>query len=95
MQRRGLVNLVLAGSACGIRPLAQPPRYRQGLRGLLPRKQRAIEDVGAGRRVACRCHRTGSPLVFHSTKHQKPTCGMVNLTVDSRAATEYCYLHHH
>jgi hypothetical protein len=59
MQRRGLANLVLAGSACGIRPLAQPPRYRQRLRGLLPRKQRAIEDVGAG--LARRCHRTGSP----------------------------------
>ena len=87
MQRGGLVNLVLAGSACGIRPLAPPPRYRQGLRGLLP-LQRAIEDVGAWRRVARRCHRTGSPLVFHSTKHRKPTCGMLNLTIDSRAATE-------
>jgi hypothetical protein len=96
MQRRGLVNLVLAGSACGIRPLAPPPRYRQGLRGLLPRNNALLGMLALGGVwPAVACHRTGSPLVFHSTKHQKPTCGMLNLTVDSRAATEYCGMHHH
>jgi hypothetical protein len=48
MQRHGLVNLVLAGSACGIRPLAPPPRYRQGLRGLLPRSNALLGMLAPG-----------------------------------------------
>jgi hypothetical protein len=48
MQRRGLVNLVLAGSACGIRPLAPLPRYRQGLRGLLPRNNALLRMLALG-----------------------------------------------
>jgi hypothetical protein len=72
MQRRGLVNLLLAGSACGIRPLAPPPRHRQSLRGLLPPNNALLRMLALGG-VARRCPSTGSPLVFHSTKHQKPT----------------------
>jgi len=48
MQRRGLANLVLAGSACGIGPLAQPPRHRQSLRGLLSRNNALLRMLALG-----------------------------------------------
>jgi acyl-coenzyme A thioesterase PaaI-like protein len=57
-----------------------------------PRDLRAsIVTDASGKLVAT----APAPLVFHSTKHQKPTCGMLNLTIDSRAATEYSCMHHH
>ena len=79
--------------------LTRPVRVASGVLTCVDIQAGKPRDLRAEHRDRCqrktRCHRTGSPLVFHSTKHQKPTCGMLNLTVDSRAATEYCGMHHH